>query len=82
MLSFSSSKQYVSELQSSSRNSKLDIKCEISEVVPEKKKKKKKVKDIKKEEEEEEEGLDVLPIVGGVAVALCVGAPVYIVSNI
>ena len=62
-----------------------ETRAESPLVIPEmKQKKKKKKKDPKKEDEEEEEGggIDALPIVGGVIIALSVGAPVYLVSNI
>ena len=66
-------------LNGSRKNSNYDVRCETPVVVLAKKKKKK--KDTKKEEDEEE-GIDVLPMIGGVAIALVVGAPVYLVSNI
>ena len=76
MVSFMSSKDCLSV---SKRTSNSDVRCETPVVVLAKKKKKK--KDPKKEDDEEE-GIDVLPMIGGVAVALVVGAPVYLVSNI
>ena len=33
-------------------------------------------------EDEEGGGIDVLPMIGGVAIALVIGAPVYLVANI
>ena len=46
---------------------------------PVKKKKKKKKSDKK---QELEEGIETLPLLGGVSIALCLGAPVYLASNI
>ena len=43
------------------------------------KKKKKKKSDWK---QELEEGIETLPLLGGVSIALCLGAPVYLASNI
>ena len=66
----------------SRKNSQSNYNLESPETLAEvKKKKKKKSRDAKKEEEEEE-SVDMLPVLGGVSVALVLGAPVYLVSNI
>ena len=78
----SSSNDFDYQPTCSGQTSESDYKAQSpSNTAPELRKKKKKKKDAKKGDDEEE-GIDVLPIVGGVSIALIVGAPVYIVSNI
>ena len=83
-LSFSSSKQFMSEFHFSSNKSNSDELNDFGEGIDKKKQKKKKKKKKKDSDidEEEEQGVDVLPILGGFSIAIVVGAPVYIVSNI
>ena len=80
---FSSTNEFEFQPNCSGRISESDFEVQTPcNTIPEPKKKTKKKKKDAKKADDEEEGIDVLPIVGGVSIALVVGAPVYIVSNI